>query len=68
LKGRSKPVSKVAFSTTGSVPQLGIAATGASVAAGVAGAPHEESNMDIKTIMLANDHNTDFLFISLSPL
>jgi hypothetical protein len=46
----------------------GTAVAGTAVAAGVAGAPHEESNMDIKTIILANNHNTDFLFISLSPL
>src|SRR5512141_1607784 len=38
LKGRSKPVSKDALSTTGSVPQLGPVATGASVGAAVAAA------------------------------
>src|SRR5512141_1625543 len=38
LKGISKPVSKDAFSTTGSVPQLGPAATGAWVGAWVAAA------------------------------
>jgi hypothetical protein len=34
----------------------------------VAGAPHEESNMDVKTSKLAKENNTDFLFISHSPL
>jgi hypothetical protein len=36
-------------------------------AAVVAGAPHAERAMDIKTSRLAMDHNRDFLFISLSP-
>src|SRR5665648_470562 len=38
LKGRSKPVSKVALSTTGSVPQLGSDAAGTSVGTSVAAA------------------------------
>jgi hypothetical protein len=43
---------------------------GASVAAGaavVAEAPQAERSIDVKTSRLAKDHNTDFLFISLSP-
>jgi hypothetical protein len=43
---------------------------GASVAAGaavVAGAPHAERSIDVKTRRLTKDHNRDFLFISLSP-
>jgi hypothetical protein len=43
----------------------GAAVAGATV---VAGAPQEESNMDVKTSRLAKEHNTDFLFISHSPL
>jgi hypothetical protein len=38
---------------------------GASVAAGV---PHAERIMDVKTNRITNDHNLDFIFISLSPL
>src|SRR5512138_881910 len=43
---------------------------GAFVAAGaavVAGVPQAERSMDVKTSRLTRDHNTDFLFISLSP-
>jgi hypothetical protein len=42
---------------------------GASVATGAAvvGVPQAESSIDVKTSRLAKDHNTDFLFISLSP-
>jgi hypothetical protein len=49
----------------------GTAVAGACVAEGaavVAGAPHEESNMDVKTSKLAKENNTDFLLISHSPL
>jgi hypothetical protein len=48
----------------------GAAVAGATVAGAtvVAGAPQEESNMDVKTSKLAKEHNTDFLFISYSPL
>jgi hypothetical protein len=92
LKGRSKPVSNDALSTTGSVPQLGPEVAGASVGAGAsvagasvaatsevgasvvagasvaAGVPHAERIMDVKTNRITNDHNLDFIFISLSPL
>jgi hypothetical protein len=48
----------------------GAAVAGAAVAGAtvVAGAPQEESNMDVKTSRLAKEPNTDFLFISHSPL
>jgi hypothetical protein len=79
------------LSTTGSVPQLGPAAAGASVAADdsvagasvatasvagasveagasvAAGAPHAARITELITSRVINDHNLDFIFISLSP-
>jgi hypothetical protein len=48
----------------------GAAVAGATVAGAtvVVGAPQEESTMDVKTSRLAKENNTDFLFISHSPL
>jgi hypothetical protein len=43
----------------------GTAVAGATV---VAGAPQEESNMDVKTSRLTKEKTTDFLFTSHSPL
>jgi hypothetical protein len=50
---------------TGAVVAGACVTTGAAV---VAGAPQAESSMAVNTSRLAKDHNTGFLFISLSPL